>query len=69
MQARRFQKSRYDRSSPAIAFRVPPRHLQVKRMIPKSGRRFPAFAKPASTGEARSEKIMRRDKGRGHWRF
>jgi len=27
-------------------------------MIPKSGNRFPAFAKPASAGEARSEKIM-----------
>jgi hypothetical protein len=27
-------------------------------MIPKSGSRFPAFAKPASAGEARSEKIM-----------
>jgi hypothetical protein len=28
-------------------------------MIPQSGYRFPAFAKPASAGEARSEKIMR----------
>jgi homoserine dehydrogenase len=28
-------------------------------MIPKSGNRFPAFAKPASAGEARSDKIMR----------
>jgi hypothetical protein len=27
-------------------------------MIPKSGYRFPAFAKPASAGEGRSEKIM-----------
>jgi hypothetical protein len=27
-------------------------------MIPKSGNRFPAFAKPASAGEARSDKIM-----------
>jgi hypothetical protein len=27
-------------------------------MIPKSGHRFPAFAKPASAGEGRSEKIM-----------
>jgi hypothetical protein len=27
-------------------------------MIPENGRRFPAFAKPASAGEARSEKIM-----------
>jgi hypothetical protein len=27
-------------------------------MIPKSGGRFPAFAKPASAGEGRSEKIM-----------
>jgi hypothetical protein len=25
-------------------------------MIPKSGNRFPAFAKPASAGEGRSEK-------------
>jgi hypothetical protein len=30
-------------------------------MIPKSGNRFPAFAKPASAGEARSEKIMREE--------
>jgi hypothetical protein len=28
------------------------------RMIPKSGNRFPAFAKPASAGEASSEKII-----------
>jgi len=27
-------------------------------MIPKSGYRFPAFAKPASEGEGRSDKIM-----------
>ena len=27
-------------------------------MIPKSGDRFPAFAKPASAGEGRSDKIM-----------
>jgi hypothetical protein len=27
-------------------------------MIPKSVKRFPAFAKPASAGEARSEKVM-----------
>jgi hypothetical protein len=27
-------------------------------MIPKSGNRFRAFAKPASAGEARSDKIM-----------
>jgi hypothetical protein len=27
-------------------------------MIPKSGKRFPAFAKPASAGEGRSDKIM-----------
>jgi hypothetical protein len=26
-------------------------------MIPKCGRRFPAFAKPASAGEGRSDKI------------
>ena len=30
-------------------------------MIPKSGNRFPAFAKPASAGEARSVKIMRQE--------
>ena len=29
-------------------------------MIPKSGNRFPAFAKPASAGEEKSEKIMRK---------
>jgi len=28
-------------------------------MIPKNGYRFPAFAKPASVGEARSDEIMR----------
>jgi hypothetical protein len=28
-------------------------------MISKSEARFPAFAKPASAGEGRSEKIMR----------
>jgi hypothetical protein len=27
-------------------------------MIPKSGYRFPAYAKPASAGEGRSDKIM-----------
>jgi hypothetical protein len=27
-------------------------------MIPKSGKRFPAFAKLASAGEGRSEKMM-----------
>jgi len=27
-------------------------------MIPKNGNRFPAFAKPASAGEGRSDKIM-----------
>ena len=31
-------------------------------MIPKGGSRFPAFAKPASAGEARSDKIMRKRK-------
>ena len=31
-------------------------------MIPKSGNRFPAFAKPASAGEGRSDKIMRKSK-------
>jgi hypothetical protein len=30
------------------------------RMIPKSGNRFLAFAKPVSAGEARSDKIMRK---------
>jgi hypothetical protein len=30
-------------------------------MIPKSGYRFPACAKPASAGEGRSEKIMLKD--------
>jgi len=28
-------------------------------MIPKSGNRFPAFAKPASAGEGKSDKIRR----------
>ena len=31
-------------------------------MIPKSGNRFPAFTKPASAGEGRSEKIMLKQK-------
>jgi hypothetical protein len=31
-------------------------------MIPKSGNRFPAFAKLASAGEARSDKIMLKQK-------
>jgi hypothetical protein len=30
-------------------------------MIPKTGYRFPAYAKPASAGEARSDKIMRKE--------
>jgi hypothetical protein len=30
-------------------------------MMPKSGNRFPAFAKPASAGEGSSEKIMRQE--------
>jgi hypothetical protein len=30
-------------------------------MIPKNGNRFPAFAKPASAGEARPDKIMRQE--------
>jgi hypothetical protein len=34
----------------------------VLRMIAKSGSRFPAFAKPASAGEARSEKILLKPK-------
>jgi hypothetical protein len=29
-------------------------------MIPKSGHRFPAFAKPALAGEGRSGEIMRK---------
>jgi hypothetical protein len=33
-------------------------------MIRKSGSRFPAFAKPASAGEGRSEKIMLHQKDR-----
>ena len=32
--------------------------LQQKSMIPKSGHRLPAVAQPASAGEARSDKIM-----------
>jgi hypothetical protein len=32
--------------------------MKHQSMIPKSGNRFPAFAKPASAGEGRSEKIM-----------
>ncbi len=31
-------------------------------MTPKSMKRFPAFAKPASAGEARSDKVMRKRK-------
>ena len=38
-------------------------------MIPKSGYRFPAFAKPASAGEARSEKIMLKQRDRVPKRF
>ena len=34
-------------------------------MTPKSGGRFPAFAKPASAGEGRSEMIMRKENNRG----
>jgi hypothetical protein len=33
-------------------------------MIPKSGNRFPACAKPASVGEGRSDKIMLKQKAR-----
>ena len=42
---------------PALA-----RHMSVTggSTIPKSGHRFPAFAKPASAGEGRSDKIMRK---------
>ena len=29
-------------------------------MMPKSGNRFPAYAKPASAGEGRSDKMMRK---------
>jgi hypothetical protein len=35
-------------------------------MIPKSGHRFPAFAKPASAGEARSDKIMLKSMTKRH---
>src|SRR5207302_1001612 len=35
-----------------------PAQASHQSMIPKSGSRFPAFAKPASAGEGRSEKIM-----------
>jgi hypothetical protein len=38
-----------------------PRKIET-RMIQKSGNRFPAFEKPASAGEARSDKIMRKAK-------
>jgi DNA-binding Lrp family transcriptional regulator len=38
--------------------------IASRRMIPKSGHRFPAFAKPASAGEGRSDKIMRKQKRR-----
>jgi hypothetical protein len=47
-------------------------------MIPKSGNRFPACAKPlqrfalsfdASAGEGRSEKIMRKQNVKDAWRF
>ncbi len=37
----------------------PNRTAASRRMIPKSWNRFPAFAKPAPAGEARSDKIMR----------
>jgi hypothetical protein len=36
-------------------------------MIPKSGYRFPAFAKPASAGEGRSEKIMLKQQTNAKW--
>jgi hypothetical protein len=36
-------------------------------MIPKSGNRFPAFAKPASAGEGRSEKIMLKQQSKAKW--
>jgi hypothetical protein len=36
-------------------------------MIPKSGRRFPAFAKPASAAEGRSEKIMLKQNARARF--
>jgi len=42
------------------------RKLEARRMIPKSGSRFPAFAKPASAGEGRSDKVMpKRERGGG----
>jgi hypothetical protein len=37
-------------------------------MIPKSVKRFPAFAKPASAGVGRSEKIMLNKKKPGDGR-
>ena len=51
--------------------------LQQKSMIPKSmpwtpirgGIRFPAFAKPASAGEARSDEIMLQQRDRVSERF
>src|ERR1700733_4785400 len=47
--------------------RRPATHLFSRRaqsMIRKNGSRFPAFAKPASAGEARSEKIRGHQNGR-----
>jgi len=40
----------------------PPSWHAGQSMIRKSGYRFSAFAKPASAGEGRSEKIMLHDK-------
>jgi hypothetical protein len=34
----------------------------IQSMIPKSGNRFPAFAKPASAGGGRSDKIVLKNK-------
>jgi hypothetical protein len=46
-------------------FRIVPDDAQS--MIPKSGYRFPAFAKPAWAGEGRSEKIMLNQKARARF--
>ncbi len=45
---------------PKSGHRFSDRIMRNESMIPKSGDRFPAFAKPASAGEGRSDKIMRK---------
>ena len=49
-----------DCASPRPFRRAAAEISETTRMIPKSGNRFPAFAKPAPAGEARSDKIMRK---------